>query len=167
MKNIVILAGSNGNNLSLAKKFEEEINKQDASPVIIDIIDLNLPVYSANEEGNGVPQSIPTCVETLNRADAMVVLSPEYNGGVTPALINFISWISRSGNENWRECFNEKSVIIGTHSGGGGNHVLIALRNQLAFIGMNVLGRQILTSYQKELNSESLESAVKQMLSHP
>ena len=56
----------------------------------------------------------------------MVFFAPEYNGGIPPILTNVIAWLTFSG-EDWRTCFNVKSSMIPTHSGGGGNHVLSAL----------------------------------------
>ena len=70
--------------------------------------------------------------------------------------------MSRSG-EDWRDVFNGKSALIATHSGGGGAHVLMAMRHQLSYVGMNVLGRQLLTNYGKQLNDESAIECIKML----
>ena len=93
----------------------------------------------------------------------MVVVAPEYNGGVPPVLISFIAWLS-VGEKDCRACFNEKPGLMATHSGSGGAHLFAALRIQLSYIGMNVLGRTIHTHYQKELKPETLSNTVSQLI---
>jgi chromate reductase len=165
MKKIIILAGSNNNNLKLANEFAKSIGAQGATAEVVNLAEVSLPVYSPLEEKKGIPENIKPYVAKMDEAYAMVMVAPEYNGGVPPLLTNFISWISRSGEEDWRQCFNGKKVAIGTHSGSGGLHCLMAMRVQLSYLGMNVLGRQIHTHYKKELNQESLNSVVEQLLS--
>jgi NAD(P)H-dependent FMN reductase len=164
MKNIVIIAASDNNNLSLANEFSIEVEKQGHVGKVVNISALDLPLYSTVNDKQGTPAKINAEVELLNNADAMVFVAPEYNGGIPPLLTNYIAWISRSGNEDWRSCFNEKPAAIATHSGGAGTHVLMAMRSQLSFIGMNVLGREILTNYKKQLNADSLTAVVSMLI---
>lgn len=164
MKKIVVLAASNNNNLNLAKEIEAEVKTQGAQPEVVDLTSIELPVYTPRLEEQGAPQEILKYVDLLADADGMAIVAPEYNGGIPPVLTNFIAWISRSGNEDWRQCFNGKKAIIGTHSGSGGLHLLMGLRMQLSYIGVDVIGRQLHTHYKKELNKESLTSVVGQLL---
>ena len=60
--------------------------------------------------------------------------------------------------------YSTPKAVVATHSGGGGSHVLMHMRMQLSFIGMNVVGREILTNYNKPVNSESLTAVVDQLL---
>lgn len=164
MKKIIILAGSNNNNLKLSNAVLDEVLKQGASGEVIDLTTLKLPVYTATEEKNGIPAEIKQYVEKLSQADAMVAIAPEYNGGIPPVVTNFISWISRAGSEDWRACFNGKKIALGTHSGSGGMQLLNAMRMQFSYLGMIVVGRQLLTHYQKELNPDSLKEVVGHLL---
>ena len=81
---------------------------------------------------------------------------------MAPSLNNMIAWVSVS-TQDWRETFNEKVVAIGTHSGGGGAHVLTAMRQQLSYIGCNVIGRTLLTNRSKKLNDESVRQIFSQV----
>ena len=61
------------------------------------------------------------------------------------------------------EAFNDKVTVVGTHSGGGGHQVLSHMQDQLSYVGCNVIGRKILTSYAKELNLESLDDVLNRL----
>ena len=119
-------------------------------------------MYSEVEEEKGIPQKAKELSDSLSNSEGLIFIAPEYNGSVPPCLNNAICWISRSG-KNWREAFNGKTTLIATLSGGGGHHVLMAMRQQLSFLGANVLGRQLLTNYNKELNVDSLNECLAQM----
>lgn len=164
MKKVAIIAASDNNNLSLANAFAAEVKRQGHDCAVINLSSLDLPLYSTVNENKGTPSIIRSQIDLLNNSEAMVFVAPEYNGGIPPLLTNYIAWISRGGDDNWRACFNEKPAAIATHSGGAGTYVLIAMRSQLSFIGMNVLGREILTNYKKQLNSDSLTSVVKMLI---
>jgi NAD(P)H-dependent FMN reductase len=78
---------------------------------------------------------------------------------------NAIAWISRAGGEDWRNAFNGKYAAVATHSGGGGQKVLSAMRSQLQHLGTTVLARELLTHYQKALNPDSAKAVLEQLLS--
>lgn len=162
MKKITILVSSKGKNVDLGNAISEEISKRNISSELINLVDLDLPLYTTEEEVNGIPDNAKKLASHLKECQSFVVVAPEYNGSVPPVLINAISWVSRTGDD-WREAFNGKMALIATHSGGGGAHVLMALRSQLSFVGANVIGRQILTNYSKELNIDSLKSCIDQL----
>ncbi len=162
MSKLTILVTSSGKNLDLGNTLLEMAIKAGHDTELIDITALDLPLYSSTAEKNGIPTEAKTLTTKLLASESMIFIAPEYNGSVPPVFNNAIAWISRAA-ENWRDAFNEKTAAIATHSGGGGAHVLMAMRSQLAFIGMNVIGRQLLTSYQKPLNPESADAILKQL----
>ena len=161
MKNMTILIASQGKNAELGNKIKQVAEKMFKCD-LVDLVDLDLPLYSELEEEKGIPNKAKNLSKSLEKSDCLIVIAPEYNGSVPPSLNNAICWISRSG-KSWRDAFNGKSTLIATHSGGGGHHVLMAMRQQLSFLGANVLGRQLLTNYNKELNEESLNQCLEQM----
>lgn len=162
--NILIVTASDGNNLKLANTLLDISKEFEASFEIINLLDLKLPLYTAKEESNGTPEDAKFITTKFMDAQGFVFLAPEYNGSVPPALNNAIAWISRSGNDNWRDALNAKPAVLGTHSGGGGNHVLSAMQEQFGFIGCNIIGRKILTSYAKELNVDSAKDVLSQLV---
>ena len=160
---ILVFFASQGKNKDLAHKVVEELARQGKQYELIDLVGINLPLYSTEfENGEERPSDLSELLKKMSDSSSQVYLAPEYNGSVPPVLNNFIAWVSRSSSD-WRESFNEKKCLIGTHSGGGGAHVLMAMRQQFSFIGMNVLGRQILTNYSKDLTSETLQSVCRQL----
>ncbi len=158
--NILIITSSDGKNLELANKLNDLSKDFKGEFSVLKLSDYELPLYSTKEEENGTPEAAKALTDKFLSADGFIFLSPEYNGSVTPSFINSIAWVSRSGNEDWRSAFNNKPAAIGTHSGGGGNHVLMAMQSQLSFIGCHIVGRKLLTSYSKELNEDSAKSVL-------
>lgn len=160
MSEVIIIAGSNNKNLELAKAFEAQLNNESVKSEIIDLTTLDLPLYTPQEHQKGAPKQIHEYIDKLDNAKGVIVCAPEYNGGVPPVVTNFIAWISTSGDKDWRRCFNGKPAIVSSFSGGGGIHLLSALRQQLAYIGMNVLGRQIQCNGAKPINEDSIIATV-------
>ena len=161
MKKLLLISASSGENLKLVEKISE-IARGEFNCEIIDLTQISLPLYSPRQEEGGVPAEAINLATRIKEADALFVTSPEYNGSIAPTLNNMIAWVSRS-SKNWRESFNEKATVIGTHSGGGGSYVLMAMRQQLSYVGCNVLGRVVHTNYNKTLNEESLLSILQQI----
>ena len=161
MKNLLLITASNGENLKLVRKVAELVDA-DFNIEIIDLTELHLPLYTPLTEDMGIPKRAKELAEKIKNSDALLITSPEYNGSMAPSLNNMIAWVSIS-SKDWREAFNGKITVIGTHSGGGGVHVLTAMRQQLAFIGCNVLGRTLHTNRSKELNEDSVRHVFSQV----
>ena len=157
----VVLVFSSGMNVPLAEAFRAEILKKEKAKVI-NVEEINLPLFHSKSE-RGLPSSFESVLLDLKSAKSMVFVAPEYNGNVPPSFTNFLAFCSKS-SKDWRELFNTKKAVVATHSGGGGAHVLMHMRMQLSFIGMNVVGREILTNYNKPVNPESLTAVVDQLL---
>lgn len=153
---ICILAFSEGHNLSLAQKFEKKLSAQGINASVLDIVKIELPIYTtANEKMHNAEKLVAPFREIIT-AEGFVFIAPEYNGGPPPAFGNLLAWVSRSTKE-WREVFNNRPAVVATHSGGGGLNVLTMMRLQLAYLGMNVLGRQIHTTMHRPLDEAGLE----------
>lgn len=160
---ILILQASTGENKKLAEQLHEILKEQGKSNEIVDLVSLNLPLYSTEaEKEQGVPSGAQDLTQKMIDASGFIVVAPEYNGSIPPVLVNAISWISRAG-EDWRAAFNQKFSLVATHSGGGGLKVLNAMRQQLNHLGCNVLARELLTNYQKPLNLESAQNTLTQL----
>ena len=161
MKTLLLITASHGENLKLVHTIADLV-KTDFKIEIIDLTETLLPLYTPLVEENGIPEGVKELTESIKNSDALFIASPEYNGSMAPTLNNMIAWVSIYSND-WREAFNGKIVVIGTHSGGGGAHVLTAMRQQLAFIGCNVLGRTLQTNRSKTLNHNSVKQVFAQV----
>jgi chromate reductase, NAD(P)H dehydrogenase (quinone) len=160
---VLILVSSVGKNVPLAESIAAEVASQEAQADIVNLVDLDLPLYSTRAEAAGIPDKAGSLAKQMSQARALVFVAPEYNGSVPPVLNNMIAWVSRSGDD-WRAAFNGKMAVIATHSGGGGMSVLAAMRAQLSYVGVNVLGRQLHTHFKKTLNPESTTAVIRQLL---
>ncbi|MES2958232.1 MAG: NAD(P)H-dependent oxidoreductase [Pseudomonadota bacterium] len=67
-----------------------------ASTSVIDLRSLDLPVYDADLEAvQGLPAGARALREAIAGADALLLVTPEYNGFPTPLVINAFAWLSR------------------------------------------------------------------------
>jgi NAD(P)H-dependent FMN reductase len=161
---ISIIVASNNKNLALAKRLDTIAVDMGAKTKIIDLVGENLPLYTPKTQAeSGIPAKIKQLTETLTYSEGMIFVAPEYNGGIPPSLTSAIAWLSVSGDD-WRGCFNKKPAALATYSGGGGQYVLLAIRSQLSYIGMNVVGRQIITNSHKELNVDAAKDVIGQLI---
>lgn len=55
----------------------------------------DVPLYNADVEANGVPDSVADLRKAVREADALLIATPEYNHGVPGVLKNTIDWLSR------------------------------------------------------------------------
>ena len=103
----------------------------------------------------------PVRARKMAEADAWIVIAPEYNGSMPPTLNNVVAWMSTAmAWQDFRTLCTGKPVGLATHSGGGGAHVIMAMRQQFSFIGADVIGRTCMTSRDKEANPETIESMI-------
>jgi chromate reductase len=64
--------------------------------IVVDVLDLaDLPLYNQDVEDAGEPRSVVALKAALDRADAVLVATPEYNHGVPGVLKNAVDWASR------------------------------------------------------------------------
>lgn len=164
MFKIGILVASSGNNMKLALKLQELAIEQGSKVELINLVDLNLPLYSTKEEEkNGIPTQVKELASKILDLKAFIIIAPEYNGVMPAVLNNAMAWTSRS-TKDWRDAFNEKAVGLATHSGGGGTKGLQAMRMMFQHLGANVIAREILTTYEKPLNEETANNMIIQLI---
>lgn len=77
--------------------------------------DIDLPLYNGDiEEASGVPTAVQALSDLIGSADAVIVLTPEYNKGISGALKNALDWVSRTKNAPWKG----KPVAVLSAAGG-------------------------------------------------
>src|SRR5215203_5363435 len=74
----------------------------------------DIPLYNEDVRTAGLPTPVERFRQQIAAADALLVVSPEYNFSVPGVLKNAIDWASRPPNQP----FNEKPVAIMGASGG-------------------------------------------------
>lgn len=95
-----------------------------------------LPFFNQDVEDAGDPAPVTAYKAALNAADALLVVSPEYNSGTSAVLKNAIDWGSRGNNP-----FKGMAVALATSSPGalGGARCQIQLRQSFAGMGSVVM----------------------------
>lgn len=62
----------------------------------IDLRSLALPLFDGDiEKGSGVPDGARRLRDALRAAEGVILATPEYNGFLTPLLVNSFDWLSR------------------------------------------------------------------------
>ncbi len=162
---ILIFVASLNENMKLAKNLQEQLNSENLESEIINLVELNLPMYDTlKEQNDGIPTKIHELSEKMNKAEGFIFISPEYNFSLPPVLVNTIAWLSRIGDD-FRALFALKKIQLATHSGSGGQDALNAMRTQFTRLNAIVLPREILTTYTKALNLESSQRIISQFAS--
>lgn len=98
---LLVIAGSarqGSLNLRLADAAAALAREAGASVEALDLRALQLPLYDGDlEAASGVPDAALRLLEAIRAADALLLVTPEYNGFPTPLLINAFDWLSRLG----------------------------------------------------------------------
>ncbi len=97
----------------------------------------DIPLYNEDlKDGDTAPQPVRDLADKLDEADAIILVSPEYNRGTTGAMKNVIDWMSKEPNKP----FSGAPVLIITQSPGatGGLVAQYDLRRVLSVINADV-----------------------------
>lgn len=89
--------------------------------------DLRLPLYDGDlEEADGVPASVQALSDQIAAADAVLVVTPEYNQNLSGVLKNALDWVSRTKGGPWKD----KPVAVMSAAAGrtGGARAQYSLR---------------------------------------
>lgn len=160
----LIFVASLNENIKLANTLQKQLKDEGKESQIINLVDLNLPMYdSFKEENDGIPAEVNSLIEQMKQASGYIFVSPEYNFSLPPVLVNMVAWVSRVGDD-FRELFALKIIQLATHSGGGGQDVINTMRNQFTRLGSIVMPREILTTYQNPLREDSSLKILKQFI---
>jgi chromate reductase len=142
---LVLLAGSvrrDSVNVALAETIAAAARRRGHEAERIDLADHPLPLFNADDEAeHGVHPSAHSLVAALDGADAVVLVSPEYNGGFTPLLKNALDWATRVEKRVWAR--TPVGLACATPGGSGGRRGLALLRTLLESITVDVVAPQL------------------------
>ena len=163
MNDLIVLTASNGENLKLAERFASNSRNRGLKSAVLDLTAIDSPLYTPRSQAHGIPAGIMALSQQLAAAKRWVICTPEYNGGIPPVLTSTIAWLSLQGDD-FRTLFNNRPVVIATHSGSGGYHVLMALRIQMAYLGALVVGRQLVSNQNSPAKDSSIDDLITRLL---
>ena len=161
---VLVISASSGKNLDLAHRFSESFAEKGVATQVVDLTTLHWPVYTPELDGDSEREpNTDDLSDLILNSEALVVCAPEYNGVMPPALNNTIAWLSVQ-SDDFRRLFNNRTVLLATHSGGGGAHCLMAMRHQFSFLGSNVIGRTMNLNKSKPFSQETMDDLIGRVL---
>ena len=118
----------------------------------------DFPLYDADiQTENGFPAQVNAWAEAIRGADALIIVSPEYNWSIPGGLKNAIDWVSRMKDQP----FKDKPVALQSAAGGilGGSRAQYHLRQCLTSVDAILFGRPevIVTFAPQKFDDKTLE----------
>jgi chromate reductase len=100
-----------------------------------------LPLYNEDEDRADLLQAVDAFKAAIEKADGLVVISPEYNHGMSGVLKNAVDWVSRPGYES---VLKNKPVLVMSTSDSplGGARAQLQLRETFASTLSRVVARR-------------------------
>lgn len=81
--------------------------------------DLRLPLFDGDvQDSLGIPAEVQRLADQIAAADAVLVVTPEYNKGISGVLKNALDWVSRTDGTPWRD--KPVAVLSATAGRSGG-----------------------------------------------
>ena len=160
MAKFLMITATTGTNLELAERFAGVAREKGHDAEVVDLVEMDLPMFTvARSFDPEQTVDVSDLTQQMIEADAWIVIAPEYNGSMPPTLNNAIAWLSGDW-QNFRTMCTGKPVGLATHSGGGGAHVIMAMRQMFSFIGADVMGRALTSGRNKEANPETIDAMI-------
>lgn len=99
----------------------------------------NIPIYDFDLQAAGFPAEVTAWADAVRSADAIVIVSPEYNWSIPGGMKNAIDWVSRMKDQP----FKDKPVVLQSCAGGilGGSRMRYHLRMTLTALDAHIFGR--------------------------
>ena len=131
-----------------------------------------IPIYNFDiQNSTGFPAEVNTWADAIRSADAVIIVSPEYNWSIPGGLKNAIDWVSRMKDQP----FKDKPVALQSASPAllGGSRMQYHLRQSLTSVDALLFGRpEVIVTFAKdkfdektlELKDEPTRNIVKQQL---
>jgi len=119
-------------NKQLEKALIKRFKRAGVKTSVINLATYDLPLYNGDIE---TPAGVRKLIRKITSCNGVIIVSPEYNGGITPVLKNAIDWTSTLGTQHF------KSPYWGVSSCSPGPMSGIMGMRQLNYILMRVGGK--------------------------
>ena len=158
-----MVTATSDNNRALAEKFVDAAREMGHEAELVNLAELDMPMFTvARSKELDVVPGMAELKAAMSSADSWMIIAPEYNGSMPPTLNNAVAWLSTEW-QDFRALFNSRKVGLATHSGGGGEHVIMAMRQMFSYLGCNVIGRKLVSNKDKEANPETIADMLTQL----
>lgn len=85
-------------NKQLEKALTKRFKRAGVKTTSINLATYDLPLYHGDLD---MPNSVKTLARKIKSCDGVIIVSPEYNGGLPPLLKNAIDWTSTTGKAHF------------------------------------------------------------------
>ncbi len=118
----------------------------------------HFPIYNHDiQDATGFPAEVNAWADAIRGADALIIVSPEYNWSIPGGLKNAVDWVSRMKEQP----FKDKPVALQSCAGGilGGSRMQYHLRQSLTSVDVILFGRPevIVTFAPQKFDAKTLE----------
>lgn len=116
---------------------------------------LRFPVFDQDiQDGPGIPSEVQTLSDKIAAADAVIVVTPEYNKGISGVLKNALDWVSRTEGSPWAD--TPVAVMSATAGRSGGERAqTMAIACLLPFRPRLIAGPEVLVAQTAQQWDES------------
>lgn len=140
-KTAITLCGSlrkDSINEILRRHMSTKLREAGVAVTDLDLAEFDMPIFNQDIEDAGqTPEAAVRLAELFRSHDIVLIISPEYNGGVTPLIANVVSWVSRQKPNPF------KHAVFGIGGVSNGKYATIFalshLRDSLSKIGALVV----------------------------
>ena len=150
MAKLLVFSGSSRResvHTRLAVLLASVAEQEGAQTTLIRLEDFDIPIYNGDLQAeHGLPGHIKRLKALLSENTGLIITCPEYNGFMTPLLINTINWCTRSEEATPDlSGFADKAVLVasGSPSSLGGIRANTHLKTMLSGIGAIVFPQSL------------------------
>ena len=139
-KTAITLCGSlrkDSINEILRRHMSRKLHEAGVAVTDLSLADFEMPIFNEDLEAEHTPEAAKRLADLFRTTDIVLLITPEYNGGITPLTANTISWISRQKPSPFRH------AIFGIGGVSNGKYATIFslshLRDSLSKVGALVV----------------------------
>ena len=131
-------------NAVLAKVAAKSTLHAGAEVEVLSLANYEIPLFNEDLESGPVPDGVQALKDKIGGANALIVVTPEYNGSISGVFKNALDWVSRTQADQ-KPAFRDTTVaLMSTSPGGlGGIRGLNHARDIFVGMGSLVLTTQI------------------------
>ena len=151
----VLSFGASTSSTSINRRFAKYAARQipGAEVTDLDLSSISVPIFSVDEEANGIPDGARRFFDLIREHDAIVLSLAEHNGSYAAAYKNIFDWASRIDQKVWAE---KPMLLLSTSPGGrGGASVLDSAKSSYPHLGANIRASFSLPSFYENFDPES------------
>lgn len=124
-------------NETLRQHMSAKLREAGVAVTDLSLADFEMPIFGEDLEAEHTPDAAKRLADLFRTTDIVLIITPEYNGGVTPLIANSIAWISRQKPSPFRH------AIFGIGGVSNGKYATIFglshLRDSLSKVGALVV----------------------------